>query len=394
MREILSPSEDVILLAAVDRLCQEVVGPSAAAVERKGEFPWAWYKAFAAIGLLTMRSPADGSPGVTTRLAMRVYERLGRSAATASLILSNSVETAMLIRHGLSAPLANLILANIEAGDAVPCFCLTEPGAGSDVLALQSTARRTPTGYHIAASKAFCTNGSVGRYFVVFALTDPEAARSRRLSAFLVDNLRGGVTIERVEPTMGLRGAPLTTLTFDTEVPAENRLGSDGDGLQLAMLMLNEARLGAAAQCIGIASAALDLAATYVQERRAFGKSISEFQAVQFRLADMAMHITAARSLVESGATAADAGREDEFELKATTAKVLASEMATWCALQAIQLLGGTGYLTDMPAERFLREAKAYEIFDGANEIHRWQVGRRLLRGGAFREAVFGNGSE
>ncbi len=386
----LSSPEDALLLAAVERLCAELVEPSAADVDRNAQFPTNWYESLAAIGLLTMRSPADGSPGVSTRLAMEVYERLARSAATASLILSNSVETAALIHHGLAPSVSKRVLADVETGRAVPCFCLTEPGAGSDALAITTTARRTASGYQIVGSKAFCTNGAVGRYFVVFAVTDPSAARSRRLSAFLVDGEDGGVTVERIEPTMGLRGAPLTALTFDSHVPVECLLGAEGDGLRMALLMLNEARLGAAAQSVGIAVAALDVAMKYVQERQAFGKRVSEFQAVQFRLADMAMKITAARTLVQSGAEAADAGREEEFELKATAAKVLASETATWCALQAIQLLGGSGYVTDLPAERFLREAKAYEIFDGANEIHRWQIGRRMLRGGEFLRAIRG----
>jgi acyl-CoA dehydrogenase len=250
----------------------------------------------------------------------------------------------------------------------------------SDATAITTSAVRRGDRYLISGRKCFCTNGSVGDLYVLFAVTDAEAPKRSRLSAFVVDRAAAGLTIGRDEETRGTRGAPLSEVIREgVEVPAERLLGREGDGLTIAMAMLNESRAGAAAQCVGIGQAALDRALDYARRRVQGGRPIVEHQAVQLMLADMAIRTEAARALTRQAALLHDLGSGRAVALSAMC-KTFASDAAVQTALDAIQVFGGSGYTRGVGVERLLRDAKAYQIFDGTNQIQRLTIARLLAR--------------
>jgi alkylation response protein AidB-like acyl-CoA dehydrogenase len=367
------------LLDVVRRLCAEAIAPRAEEIDRANTFPHDLYGQLNELGLVGLLVPEElgGAGGTLVEMSL-LYEELAKASASVSLLLSNSIEALVPIAKLASEGLREEAVARVLEGGEVPCFCLTEPGAGSDATALQTTAVEESGDWVISGRKQFITNGSVGGLYLVFALTDPDERKSRRLSAFIVDRDTPGFSVGKDEDTMGTRGAPLTDLILDhVRVPASRLVGERGDGLKAAMLMVNESRVGAAAQCVGLGVAALEKSLAYSAERQQFGRPIGEFQAVQLLLADMAIRNEASRSLTLAAAAAHDRGDPEAVALSAMC-KTFASDSAVQSALDAIQVHGGYGYCRDVGVERLLRDAKAFQIFDGTNQIQRLTVAKAL----------------
>jgi hypothetical protein len=367
------------LLDVVRRLCAEAIAPRAEEIDRANEFPHDLYAQLNELGLVGLLVPEElgGAGGTLVEMSL-VYEELAKASASVSLLLSNSIEALVPIAKLAGEELRGEALARVLDGGEVPCFCLTEPGAGSDATALETTAVADGGDWVINGRKQFITNGSVGGLYLVFALTDPEERKSRRLSAFVVDRDAAGFSVGKDEDTMGTRGAPLTELILDgVRIPGSRLVGERGDGLKAAMLMVNESRVGAGAQCVGIGVSALERSLAYAAERQQFGRPIGEFQAVQLLLADMAIRNEASRALTLAAAAAHDSGDPQAVALSAMC-KTFASDSAVQSALDAIQVHGGYGYCRDVGVERLLRDAKAFQIFDGTNQIQRLTVAKAL----------------
>jgi alkylation response protein AidB-like acyl-CoA dehydrogenase len=376
----LSASEATIL-EAVATFSREVVAPAAEVIDRDAAFPHRIYKQLSEMGFIGLLvSEADGGLGGSLLLASHLYEVLAEASASVALIVANSAESLIPITRYAEPAVRSQILQRVLSGGEIPCFALTEAGAGSDVGGIRTTARRDGDAYLLDGRKIFCTNGAVGGVFTVFAVTEPDAPKRSRLSAFAVDRDTPGFAIGRVEDTMGTRGSPLTELLLDgVRVPVERRLGAEGQGLEVAIAMLNESRVGAAAHCVGMGQAALDRSLAYAMAREQFDQRIIDFQAVQLMIADMAIRTEAARQLTHTAARAHDAGRADAVIL-AAMCKTFASDAAVQSALDAIQVHGGSGFLREVGVERILRDAKAYQIFDGTNQIQRITIAKQLRR--------------
>jgi alkylation response protein AidB-like acyl-CoA dehydrogenase len=368
------------IVEVVQRLAREKIAPQAQRIDASNEFPREIYQYFHEIGLIGLLVPEElGGAGASLVTMVRVYEEVARASAACALILSNSGETLVPITAYAEPELRDQVLERVLGGGEIPCFALTEPSAGSDATGITTRAEERPDGYVINGRKTFITNGSVGGIYLVFAQTDPSERKGRRLSAFLVDRTTEGFSVGANEKTMGTRGSPLTELILDDVHVAPGRMvGKRGDGLNVAMKMLNESRVGAAAQCTGIGQDALERAVTYSRERRQFGQPIGSFQAVQLMLADMAIRVQAGRHLTLAAARAHDEGRGDAIPLSAMC-KTFASDSAVQNALDAIQIYGGYGYCQDFEVERLLRDAKAYQIFDGTNQIQRLTIAKGLI---------------
>jgi alkylation response protein AidB-like acyl-CoA dehydrogenase len=256
-------------------------------------------------------------------------------------------------------------------------YCLTEPGSGSDAAAMASRAERDGDDYVINGTKRFITGGGVSKVYVYYAVTDPDAG-SHGISAFVLEDSMPGFQVGKHEDKLGVRGSPTTEIICqDVRVPAANRLGEEGQGFSLALRALDHSRVTIGAQAVGIAQGALDYARGYIEERHQFGKPIADFQGLQFMLADMAMQTEAARALMYTAA--AKAGREDpDLSFFAAAAKCFASDTAMKVTTDAVQLLGGYGYIKEYPVERMLRDAKITQLYEGTNQILRVVMARRL----------------
>jgi alkylation response protein AidB-like acyl-CoA dehydrogenase len=332
------------------------------------------------MGLMGLLVPEeDGGVGASAEATALLYFEIAKASATVSCILSNSLEALVPIVTYANPELKDEVLRRVLDDGEIPAFALTEPGAGSDATAISTRAVRQDDRYVINGRKCFITNGSVSGLYLLFAVTDPEARKGARLSAFVLDRTTPGFSIGRDEPTMGLRGSPLTELILDdVEVPVGRMVGAESDGLKVAMKMINEARVGAAAQCVGISLDAVERAREYARHRQAFGSEIASFQSVQLMLADMAIRTEAARQLTLAAARAYDEGSSELVRLSAM-AKTVASDSAVQTSLDAIQVFGGSGFCVGTGVERLLRDAKAYQIFDGTNQILRLTVAKDML---------------
>jgi alkylation response protein AidB-like acyl-CoA dehydrogenase len=369
------------ILDVVQRLCEEEIVPHAQDIDRSEEFPSGVYARFNEIGLVALLVPeALGGAGSSLLEISLVYEVIAKASSACCLILANSAEALVPVVAYARPSLRDEVLGRVLGEGQIPCFALTEPGAGSDATGIRTRAARGGEEWILSGEKALITNGSVGDLFLVFAVTEPTERKSRRLSAFVVDRDTPGFEIGPDEHTLGNRGSPLSRLMFeDARLPADRIVGEPGQGFEVAMRMLNESRVGAAAQCVGIADAALERSALYASEREQFGRRIADFQAVQLLLADIQIRTEASRSLTHTAARAHDAGDGRAVSL-AAMCKVVASDAAVQSALDAIQVHGGYGCCREFEVERLLRDAKAYQIFDGTNEIQRLTVAKQLLR--------------
>lgn len=345
-----------------------------------GEFPREILTKMGELGLMGMTTPEEyGGAGMDFLSYIIAIHELSRVSATVGVILSvhTSVGTNPILRFGTEEQKRKFV-PDLAQGKSLAAFCLTEPSAGSDAGAIKSRAVKQGDDYVINGSKVFITNGGEADIYIIFAVTDPEKG-SRGISAFIVEKDTPGLVIGKDEKKMGLRGSRTVPLTFeDMKVPADNLLGEEGQGFKIALANLNIGRIGIAAQALGIAEAAFEAAAHYAKERKQFGKPIAEQQAIAFKLADMATAVESARLLLYKAADLCSTGQPCAKEV--SMAKLFASRAAVENATEAIQVFGGYGYTKDYPVERFFRDAKVTEIYEGTSEIQRMVISKHLLK--------------
>ncbi|MBL8384515.1 MAG: acyl-CoA dehydrogenase family protein [Burkholderiales bacterium] len=354
------------------------VAPHAAAWDRDAAFPRAALQGLAALGLFGVFVPESlGGAGLDyTALAVVMEEVAAGDGATSTILSVNNCPVCnILLNHGSPAQQQRWLVP-LAKGAMLGAFALTEPHAGSDASALRTTARRDGDAYVIDGAKQFITSGRHADVTIVFAVTD-KAAGKRGISAFLVPTSTPGYQVTRLEAKLGQRASDTAALGFENcRVPAENMIGAPGEGYRIALSSLEGGRVGIGAQAVGMARAAFEAALRYANERTAFGQTLISHQAVQFRLADMATQIAAARQMVLHAAALKDAGRPCLTE--ASMAKLFASEMAEKVCSDAIQIHGGYGYVGDFPVERIYRDVRVTQIYEGASDIQRMLIARSL----------------
>ncbi|MBL7191545.1 acyl-CoA dehydrogenase family protein [bacterium] len=372
--------EQVELKKIARRIALEKVKPVAAKYDEESAFPWDMVKVFADAGFYEVFVPEEygGAGGGVLELCL-VVEELSRICGGISLaVAASALGTFPILISGSDEQKARY-LPDLVSGRKIAGFGLTEPAAGSDAAAIRTTAVRKGDYYIINGTKCFITNGSVAKIYTIIASTDP-AKGSRGASAFIIEEGFEGFSYGKIEDKMGIRASATSELVFeDCKVPVENRIGSEGKGFSVAMRTLDRARPGVAAQAVGIAQGALDLALEYTMQREQFGKSISSFQGIQWMLADMATQIEASRALVIASARMIDAGLSNISQGSAM-AKLFASDTAMKVTTDAVQLFGGYGYMKDYPIEKFMRDAKITQIYEGTNQIQREVIARALIR--------------
>lgn len=357
------------------------IAPHAARWDRESCFPVGVARRMGELGFLGMLLPEqfDGL-GLDTTSYLLALEEIAAADASAAVLMSvhNSLPTQMLLNFGSDAQ-RERFLRPMARGEMIGAFALSEPEAGSDASALRCQAVRDGNDWVLSGTKSWVTSGSFADVIMVMARTDtPEARRrSKGISAFIVTPDLPGFHVGKKEDKMGLRASPTVQLNFDElRVPAENLLGEEGQGFVYAMRSLDNGRLGIAAQAVGIAQAALDAALDYADQRKQFGQPIREFQAIQFKLADMASRLESARSMLHLTAAAKDRG--ESTTLYGSMSKLLASETAMFVTTEAVQIFGGYGYVKDYPVEKYFRDAKITEIYEGTSEIQRIVIAREL----------------
>jgi acyl-CoA dehydrogenase len=359
------------------------IAPHAARWDRDACFPVAVARRMGELGFLGMLIPEryDGL-GLDTTSYLLALEEIAAADASAAVLMSvhNSLPTQMLLAFGNDAQKEHF-LKPMARGEMIGAFALSEPDAGSDASALRCQAVRSEDGasWILNGTKSWVSSGSFADVIMVMARTDtPEARRrSKGISAFIVTPDLPGFHVGKKEDKMGLRASPTVQLNFDgLRVPAENLLGEEGQGFVYAMRSLDNGRLGIAAQALGIGRAALEAALDYAAERKQFGQPIREFQAIQFKLADMASRLTSARAMLHLTAAAKDRG--ESTTLYGSMSKLLASETAMYVTTEAVQIFGGYGYVKDYPVEKYFRDAKITEIYEGTSEIQRIVIAREL----------------
>jgi alkylation response protein AidB-like acyl-CoA dehydrogenase len=365
---------------AVRELARERVAPRAAEIDRTAEFPWDLKELLASQDILGLPYPAEyGGLGADLLTTCLTIEELSAACATTGLILAvHELAALPIVMAGTDEQKARW-LPDLAAGKALVAFALTEAGAGSDAGAIATKAVRDGDDYVIDGTKRFISQGSVADVVTVFAVTDPAGKRYRNLSCFVVERDTPGFSVGRLEHKMGIRGSPTAELLFDgVRVPAANRLGAEGEGFALAMRTFEKSRPGIAAQAVGIAQGALDVAARYATQRVQFGKAIGEHQMIQALLADMDAQTEAARALLYTACAAIDAGDGDAGRW-AAVCKLIAGDTAMRVTTDAVQVLGGYGYLDEFPVERMMRDAKITQLYEGTQQIQRLVIARSLL---------------
>ena len=372
--------EQVLLRNTLRTLAEERIAPRAAEIDKSGEFPEDIRQLLASHDVLALPYPVEhGGLGADLLTQCLAIEQIARACVTSSLILSvHALASLPLLLAGTDEQKARLI-PNLASGATLAAFALTEPEAGSDAAALRTRAVREGDGYHISGTKRFITNGSVAGLITVFAVTDPDAPRHKRISAFAVELPADGFKVARLEHKLGIRGSPTAELQFDgVLVPEANRMGDEGQGWELAMATLDRSRPGIAAQAVGIAQGALDVATKYARERKQFGQRIGEFQMIQAMLADMDARTEAARQLTYKACTEIEA-RAPDASRWAAVAKLIGGDTAMAVTTDAVQVLGGYGYTDDYPVERMMRDAKITQLYEGTQQIQRLVIARALL---------------
>jgi butyryl-CoA dehydrogenase len=356
----------------------EKVRPNAAVWEENGIIPRDMLDAMGALGLMGMTVPGewDGAETDYVSYALALMEIAGGDGGLSTLMsVNNAPMCAAILANGTNAQ-KEKYLKPMARGEMIGAFCLTEPQAGSDASMLRTKALRTDAGWRITGTKQFITSGKIAGAAIVFAVTDPEAGK-RGISAFLVSTDTPGYTIAVTEKKLGQKSSDTCQITFvDMDVPADSMLGAEGAGYKVALSNLETGRIGIAAQSVGMARAAYEYALAYAQERVAFGKPIFKHQAVAFRLADMATQLEAAELLVLNAAAKKDAGEPCLKE--ACMAKLFASEMAEKVCSDAIQTLGGYGYLSEYPIEKIYRDVRVCQIYEGTSDIQRIVISREI----------------
>ena len=372
-------SEDHLAVQdAVRQYVQAEIAPQAAAWDKSHQFPAAQLKGLAALGCYGVAVPTEWDGAGLDYLALAlILEEIGAGDGATSTVVSvnNCPVCSILMAYG-NDDQKQRFLKPLARGDMLGAFCLTEPQVGSEAGGLKTTAVLDGDHYVLNGVKQFITSGKNGDVAIVMAVTD-KAAGKRGISAFLVPTATPGYTVARVEDKMGQHASDTAQIVFDgCRVPVENRIGDEGQGLKIALSGLEGGRIGIASQSLGMARAAFDCALAYSKQRKAFGVAIFEHQAIQFKLAEMAMKIEAARQLIWHAASLKDAGRPCLKE--AAMAKLMASEMAEAVCSGAIQVLGGYGYLSDFPVERIYRDVRVCQIYEGTSEVQKILIGRAL----------------
>jgi butyryl-CoA dehydrogenase len=375
-------SEDQKMLQTMVRdFAVKELEPVAAQIDEEARYPAENIKKAAALGLFGVGFPEEcgGSGGGEMEKAI-VNEELSRVCASTAIIINGSMGLAgyPLYKNSNEEQKRRFVVP-IAKGEKLATFAITEAGAGSDIAALETTATRHKNGYILNGTKIFISQGSVADIALVFATID-KSLRHRGITGFIIEKGTPGFSVGRLEHKMGVRGSPTAELIFeDCFVPAENRLGDEGQGFKIALNSIDGCRTSSAAIGIGIAQAAFDKALTYAQERKQFGQPIANFQAIQWMLADMATQINAARLLIYQAAHRQDTGLP--FMKESCMAKLFAAEAAMFVTTKAIQIHGGYGYMKDYPVERYFRDARIIGLFEGTDEMQRLTIAKQLLRG-------------
>jgi alkylation response protein AidB-like acyl-CoA dehydrogenase len=372
--------EHVMLRESVRQLADDKIAPRAAETDETGEFPWDVYEALRKADLHAVHIPEQyGGAGADSIATAIVIEEVARACASSSLIPAVNKLGTMPLLLSASEELKQEVLPPVASGEALFSYALSEREAGSDAAAMRTRAIRDGDTYVLNGSKAWITNAGVSTYYTVMASTDP-AKGPNGISAFVVHKDDPGFSVGTKERKLGIKGSPTCEIYFsDCTIPASRRVGEEGTGFKTALRTLDHTRLTIGAQAVGIAQGALDATIDYVKGRKQFGRTIGDFQGVQFMLADMAMRTEAARQLVYVAAAKAERG-EPDLTFVSAAAKVLASDTAMAVTTDAVQLFGGAGYTRDFPVERMMRDAKITQIYEGTNQINRMVIARQLLR--------------
>ncbi len=368
---------------AARNFAQKEIAPVAAEFDETGEFPSKTIKKMGDMGFMGIEVPEEyGGAGMDTLAYVLALEEICKVDAAHGTIMSvnNSLFCNGIMKFGTEAQKQKYVSA-VASGKSVGAYSLTEPMSGSDAGTMRSRAVREGDVYIINGRKSWVTSGPVAEYIVLFTMTDPEK-KHRGITAFLIDANKPGYVRGKKEPKLGIRASATSEILFeDYRCPLEDRLGEEGDGFKIAMAVLDAGRIGIAAQALGIAEAAYEASVTYAQEREAFGSKIGEFQGISFKIADMKTRIEASRLLVYNAALAKERAKTtgERFTREAAMAKLFASETAMFAAHTAVQIHGGMGYSKELPVERYFRDAKITEIYEGTSEIQRLVISRMEL---------------
>ena len=366
----------------VRQLARERIAPRAAEIDESHEFPWDVVELFRENDLFGLYFDEDyGGLGTGTLLSLVAIEEVSKVCATSGLILAVQELGSLGLKLAGDEEQKQRYLPRLASGEWLCAYALTESGSGSDSAAMRTTARRDGDAYLLNGSKRFITNAGVAQLYTVFAKTDPEAGHAG-ISAFVVEADTPGFEVARVEPKMGIRGSTTGELTFDDmRVPAENLLGEEGEGFKIAMRILDRSRPGVAAQGLGIAQGATDYALEYAKTRETMGKPIGQHQLVAALLADMETKCEAARGLLYKFGAAVDEGVEgSELTKLSAMTKLYCTDVAMDVTTDAVQVLGGYGYISEYPLERMMRDAKITQIYEGTNQIQRLVIAREMLK--------------
>jgi len=376
---ILSEEHEMIRMAARNFANKEIA-PIAAAFDETGDFPHETIKIMGAMGFMGIEVPEEyGGAGMDTLAYVLALEEICKVDASHGTIMSvnNSLYNYGLLKFGTEAQ-KQQFLVPVASGEKIGAYSLTEPMSGSDASTMRSRAVRDGDDYIINGRKSWVTSGPVADFIVLFTVTDPDQGY-QGITAFLIDAQQPGFVRAKKEPKLGIRASGTSEIVFDDyRCPAANILGGEGQGFKISMTVLDSGRIGIASQALGIAEASYEASLHYVREREAFGKKIGQFQGISFKLADMKTRIEASRLLIHKAALAKENSKETgrRFTLDAAMAKLFASETAMFCAHAAVQIHGGMGYSKELPVERYFRDAKITEIYEGTSEIQRLVISR------------------
>ena len=379
------PEEHELLRKTVREVAEDKIAPRAAEIDETAEFPWDVHDALVAADLHAVHVPEQyGGVGADAIASAIVIEEIARACCASSLIPAvNKLGTMGLLLSG-NEELKTHYLGKLARGEGMFSYCLSEPEAGSDAANMKTRAVRDGDSFVLNGTKRWITNAGESEFYTVMAVTDPDAG-PRGISAFVVEKSDEGVSFGAPEKKMGIKGSPTREVYFDNvRIPADRMIGDEGTGFKTALRTLDHTRLTIGAQALGVAQGAVDYCLRYVQERKQFGKPISEFQGVSFMLADMAMKTEAARSLIYRAAAMSER-MEPDLTFMSAAAKCFASDVAMEVTTNGVQLLGGYGYTKDFPLERMMRDAKITQIYEGTNQIQRLVMSRNLFKNNPVR---------
>lgn len=375
------PQEYEEIKETIHRLAQNKIKPLAMEIDEQGEYPFETVNMLSEQGFLGANMPEEyGGAGLDLLSFCIIVEEVARVCANTAQAVAVQELGALPIMIGGSDELKQRVLPSVASGNKIIAYALTEPDAGSDAAGIKTRAERDGSHYILNGQKMFISNGGVADYYTVFAKTD------KGITTFVVDKNTPGFVIGKLEKKMGLKGSPTAQIYIeDCKVPVENRVGEEGEGWIIAMKTFDKSRPTIGALALGIAQGAFDIALDYVQEREQFGRKIAQFQGLQFMLADMATQIEAARGLVYRSASKVNdlssTGKNPELTQASSMAKMFASDVAMKVTTDAVQLLGGYGYIQDYNVERMMRDAKIMQIYEGTNQIQRVVIAKTLLSG-------------